>query len=36
MAVEAVIGDVEFAINEPLRIRWIPVEDSAPLCIPVE
>ena len=27
VAVEAVFGNVEFAADEPLRVRWLPIED---------
>ena len=27
VTVEAVFGNVEFAADEPLRVRWLPIED---------
>ena len=36
VAVEAVVGDVELAADEPLGVRQVPLADGVPLGVPVE
>ena len=36
VAIEAVVGDVELAADEPLGVRQVPLADGVPLGVPVE